>query len=47
MKNNAGLLVRILAFLVDIFIVSFVAALISMPFIDQDNSQKIVMRLLK
>lgn len=41
MKNNAGLLVRICAFLVDIFIVSFVAALISMPFIDQDNSQKI------
>ena len=40
-NNNAGLLVRVCAFIVDMFLVSIVCALLSYPFINQENSQKI------
>ena len=39
--NRAGFLVRTCAFIIDMFIVAFVASLLAMPFLDQDNSEKI------
>lgn len=40
-KENAGFLFRACAFIIDMFIVAFVASLLSMPFIDKDNTEKI------
>lgn len=39
--ERAGFLVRACAFIVDMFIVAFVSSLIAMPFLDQDNTEKI------
>lgn len=41
MKNNALFIQRLGAFLVDIIIIAFIASLISMPFINFDNVEKL------
>ena len=40
-NNRAGFLVRACAFIVDMFLIACVASLLSMPFVDQDNAEKI------
>ncbi|MBQ6477252.1 MAG: RDD family protein [Bacilli bacterium] len=40
-KENAGFLFRACAFIIDMFIIAFVASLLSMPFVDSDSTEKI------
>ena len=39
-QEKAGFLFRACAYIIDMFIIAFVASLLSMPFIDKDNTEK-------
>ena len=46
-KTNAVFLKRLFAYLVDFFLISFVAGLLSMPFVDTSNEEKLNHQLIE